>query len=137
MIRSGMLLIALSASVLGACEPPPVPPPVGSDCRKTGCSEEVCAAQDVVTTCEWRPQYACYRAASCRRLSSGECGFVRNATLDQCLAQTGGCMHRGQHHDLGGVFPAGDGCNTCSCGPGGRAWCTLIYCPRSDAGAPD
>jgi hypothetical protein len=28
-------------------------------CRRTGCSGQVCADQEVVTTCEWKPEYAC------------------------------------------------------------------------------
>src|SRR5688572_4202660 len=36
-------------------------------CRRTGCSGQVCSDQDVVTTCEWKPEYACYDKAPCER----------------------------------------------------------------------
>jgi hypothetical protein len=40
----------------------------------------------------------------------------------------GGCDYGGQHHAPGESFPAGDGCNTCSCGFDGSVGCTLAYC---------
>jgi hypothetical protein len=45
------------------------------------------------------------------------------------------CTHDGKTYPPNASFPAGDGCNTCSCTPEGVA-CTLIACgPRPDAGA--
>ena len=52
----------------GRCEPPP------SDCRVTGCSGQICADEDVATTCEWLDEYECYqksrnvRAPTARRM---------------------------------------------------------------------
>lgn len=46
----------------------------------------------------------------------------------------GDCVVDGVVHELGEVFPAGDGCNTCSCTPDGVA-CTERACP--DAGTID
>jgi hypothetical protein len=43
------------------------------------------------------------------------------------------CVWNGQTYQLGQVFPAGDGCNNCSCEPEGVA-CTLIACEVPDAG---
>ena len=40
-----------------------------------------------------------------------------------------GCMHNGQLHPAGSSFPAGDGCNTCSCTAEGLLGCTKIGCP--------
>jgi hypothetical protein len=45
------------------------------------------------------------------------------------------CVWNGQTYQLGQVFPAGDGCNSCSCEPDGVA-CTLIACEVPDAGPP-
>jgi hypothetical protein len=115
----------------------PVGPPPGSSCRKTGCAGELCAAQDVVTSCRWRPEYACYQGATCALGPDGACGFVQTPALQRCLAETRGCVHRGTYHEIGEGFPAGDGCNSCSCLPGGRVVCTLIACSVWDAGAPD
>lgn len=60
-------------------------PAVGSKCLKTGCSGHVCADKEVITTCEFRPEYACYRNARCERQEDGECGWVRDEQLFACL----------------------------------------------------
>src|SRR5687767_13755796 len=36
-------------------------------CRKTGCSGQICAEEDVVSDCMFKPEYACYREAECAR----------------------------------------------------------------------
>jgi len=62
-------------------------PVANKPCRKTGCSSQVCADEDVMTTCEWRPQYECYRRARCERQTNGECGFTQTRELTTCLAR--------------------------------------------------
>jgi hypothetical protein len=37
------------------------------------------------------------------------------------------CTHAGTDYEVGDTFPAGDGCNTCSCTDQGVA-CTIIGC---------
>ena len=37
---------------------------VADPCVKTGCSGQVCADRDMMTTCEYRPEYACYKSAN-------------------------------------------------------------------------
>jgi uncharacterized protein DUF6748 len=54
-------------------------------CKKTGCSSQVCADENVITTCEWRPEYACYQKARCERQADGKCGFTRTPELVACL----------------------------------------------------
>jgi hypothetical protein len=57
-------------------------------CEPTGCSGQLCApaGSDIVTTCEWRPEYACYREATCELQADGSCGFSATAELAACLA---------------------------------------------------
>ncbi|MBI4818214.1 MAG: proprotein convertase P-domain-containing protein [Deltaproteobacteria bacterium] len=55
-------------------------------CHTTGCSGQVCANSDRITTCEFRDEYMCYRSASCEPQTDGHCGFTPTPTLDQCLA---------------------------------------------------
>jgi hypothetical protein len=62
-------------------------PPGARRCFKTGCSSEVCADRDVVTTCIFRPEFACYQKAVCARQANGECGFTQTAELTACLAR--------------------------------------------------
>ncbi len=61
-----------------------------ADCMPTGCSATVCAPKDspVTTTCEWLPQYDCYKQsfASCG-CNAGICGWKQNASLTACIAQ--------------------------------------------------
>ena len=54
-------------------------------CFKTGCSNQVCADHEVTTTCEFRPEYACYRKAQCTRQRDGNCGFTQTPELSACL----------------------------------------------------
>jgi hypothetical protein len=54
-------------------------------CFKTGCSSQVCADEAVMTTCEWREEYACYRTAKCERQANGQCGFTDTPELRRCL----------------------------------------------------
>jgi uncharacterized protein DUF6748 len=54
-------------------------------CMITGCSSQVCSDQEVVTTCEYRTEYACYRKAKCERQSNGECGWTQTKELMSCV----------------------------------------------------
>jgi hypothetical protein len=54
-------------------------------CFKTGCSSQVCSDEEVITTCEWRAEYECYRTARCERQSNGKCGFTDTPELRRCL----------------------------------------------------
>ena len=56
-------------------------------CYIGGCSAQVCSDDpDVITTCEWLEEYACYRNATCERQADGECGWTETDLLLQCLA---------------------------------------------------
>ena len=63
---------------------------VANGCAVAGCSSQLCVsadeANDIVTTCEYRAEYACYREASCEPQANGECGWTQTAELRQCLA---------------------------------------------------
>lgn len=64
------------------------PPTEPSACYVGGCSGQVCSrTPDVVTTCEWRDEYACYRDATCARGPNGQCGWVPTDRLQRCLAE--------------------------------------------------
>ncbi|KYG04417.1 hypothetical protein BE21_04010 [Sorangium cellulosum] len=60
-------------------------------CVVTGCSGQVCADDDVLTTCEWREEYACYgKHGVCERDASGQCGWRDTPELDACLESASG-----------------------------------------------
>lgn len=56
-----------------------------SGCRATGCSGQLCANSDIMTTCEFRPEYSCYKNAECALQSSGNCGFTPTEELNNCV----------------------------------------------------
>lgn len=57
-------------------------------CVRAGCGGQLCvrAGEEPVTTCEERPEYACYREARCERQADGTCGFTSTPELERCLA---------------------------------------------------
>jgi hypothetical protein len=57
-------------------------------CFKTGCGGQVCADEEVVTTCEYRPEHECYKTARCERQANGQCGFTNTPELTRCLNRT-------------------------------------------------
>lgn len=66
----------------------PGPPASGQNqkpCFKTGCSGQVCADEEMITTCEFKPEYECYKTAKCERQSNGKCGFTETPELRRCL----------------------------------------------------
>ena len=70
-----------------SCVPndPPPPPPLAA-CVKGGCSGQICADHSVISTCEFRPEYACYQTATCARQATGNCGWTQTPALTSCLA---------------------------------------------------
>jgi len=59
-------------------------------CAVAGCSGQLCVSADeagtIVTTCEYRAEYSCYKEASCEPQANGQCGWTPTAELKQCLA---------------------------------------------------
>ena len=61
---------------------------VRNGCFIGGCSGQLCTDNsDVISTCEWRDEYQCYRSATCERQADGECGWTETEDLLQCLAE--------------------------------------------------
>jgi eight-cysteine-cluster-containing protein len=60
-----------------------------AECKPTGCSGQVCADKAVITTCEWLPEYACYKSAKCARQADGKCGWTMSPELEACLKSGG------------------------------------------------
>jgi hypothetical protein len=86
--------VATCAATLCAVNTTCVDKPTGAECvpnaqpacEKQGCSGQICADHSVITTCEFRPEYACYQAATCARQANGQCGWTPSAALTSCLA---------------------------------------------------
>lgn len=60
----------------------------GPPCVRGGCSGQLCVEEGDggISTCEFRPEYACYRDAVCARQPSGACGWTPTPALAACLA---------------------------------------------------
>ena len=87
------LLLSLLAAACGgktSNPPPPEPaPPVAmGDCEIGGCSGTACSepGKQVITTCEYKAEYACYQSAQCTRQADGNCGWTQSPELQACLA---------------------------------------------------
>jgi hypothetical protein len=68
--------------------PRPRPSVTPGSCVKAGCSNELCvdsANGPIASTCEYRPEYACYQQAACERQSNGQCGFTISDSVAQCI----------------------------------------------------
>jgi eight-cysteine-cluster-containing protein len=60
---------------------------VDQTCYVGGCSGQICSDREgVISTCEWREEYACYQTATCERQFDGQCGWTPTPELDACLA---------------------------------------------------
>jgi hypothetical protein len=84
-----LFVAACGGSPKPAPEPTPDPDPTqaGKECKPGGCSGTVCTDEEgLMTTCEWRPEYACYKDAECKRQDDGACGWTQTETLTACLA---------------------------------------------------
>ncbi len=54
-------------------------------CRKSGCSGNICSDRTLGSTCEWRPEYICYRDQNCVRNRHGGCSWDKPSRLERCL----------------------------------------------------
>ena len=59
--------------------------PISDSCKITGCSGQICSEEDVITTCEYKEEYACYRTAKCERQENGKCGWTPTEEIVACL----------------------------------------------------
>lgn len=64
------------------------PTPITRDgCYIGGCSAQICSDESgVSSTCEYRPEYACYESGTCERQDNGKCGWTETEALKACLS---------------------------------------------------
>lgn len=67
-----------------------IDPAKTSSCVPSGCSNTLCVpsgqADQIVTTCEWQEEYACYQQAICEMQSDGTCGWTQTPASESCFA---------------------------------------------------
>jgi eight-cysteine-cluster-containing protein len=80
-------------AVDGACEKTveePTECQTDADCVRAGCSSQLCVPagteNDIITTCEFRPEYECLQLTSCSCIA-GSCGFEDNPEYESCLSE--------------------------------------------------
>lgn len=65
----------------------PTPKEPSATCYRGGCSGQLCTDEpDMVSTCEYKEEYGCYRDAICERQANGQCGWTSTPALQMCLA---------------------------------------------------
>src|SRR5262245_19935924 len=62
--------------------------------------------------------------------AGGQSGDDGGSVEDHAIS----CSRDGVTYPVGATFPAGDGCNTCSCSSSGQVICTRCACIAGDAG---
>lgn len=56
-------------------------------CYIGGCSGQICSDKEgVVSTCEYKEEYSCYKTAKCERQPNGQCGWTQTSALQACLS---------------------------------------------------
>lgn len=69
---------------------PAVPNAPTKRCYVTGCSGQLCSSEEgMMSTCEYKEEYACYQSATCEVQSNGECGWTETEELNSCRASAG------------------------------------------------
>lgn len=60
-------------------------PSTKDGCVVGGCSGEVCADKEMASACIYKPEFACYRTATCEKQKNGACGWTQTKELASCL----------------------------------------------------
>ncbi|MFV1917644.1 MAG: hypothetical protein ACC618_04165, partial [Patescibacteria group bacterium] len=65
-------------------------PFTGEGCVVGGCNGELCQDADeepLASICIFRPEYECYKSASCKHRANSKCGWTQTEELKTCLSQ--------------------------------------------------
>lgn len=59
---------------------------IENTCKKAGCSGQLCVDKNksIIDTCEWKPEYSCYKDAVCTKID-GVCQWLKDDSLMSCL----------------------------------------------------
>lgn len=62
------------------------------DCGVGGCSGQICGpkdeVRDIITTCEWKPEYDCIKKTKCTCIN-GKCDWFENEEYLKCMGTLG------------------------------------------------
>lgn len=83
-----LMFVGIAIAQFGQLGLPSEESVITKPCKITGCSGQVCAEEDVITTCEVRPEYACYKEfGKCERDSTDRCGWAQTKDLLSCIEE--------------------------------------------------
>lgn len=66
---------------------PTANPRAKDGCVIGGCSGEICSDRQIVSSCIYKPEVACYKNAACEKQSNGKCGWTQTKELAACLSK--------------------------------------------------
>lgn len=105
--------LCATGTTFGSCES-------DADCFHTGCSGQLCASEDIITTCEFRCEYGCYQQAQCGCVGNA-CGFLMTRQLRECLRactndhENNGWIECGENRcDPNTEFCCNESCSICA-----------------------
>jgi hypothetical protein len=78
---------------------------VQDGCVVTGCSGQICASEQTISTCEWRNEYSCYQYGQCKKQADGKCGWTQTPELAYCVANYGNYPEGRVCEDSGACAP--------------------------------
>ena len=118
----GAAMKGASINYKGKCKSGGIACKTDCDCIKHGnvCHQGKCAPLKRMNTCPACGSKNCTPGAACYDSNTNQVGV--------CGAGPSGCKYNGKEYKDGATFPAGDGCNTCTC-KNGQALCTKRPCP--------
>lgn len=56
-----------------------------SDCKISGCNREICAKEEMMSVCIYKPEFECYKLTRCE-CHDGKCGWEQTEEFLECLA---------------------------------------------------
>lgn len=59
-------------------------------CQVGGCSGQLCVdstTDPIVSTCEWKEEYGCYKYTKCGIMPDGKCGWANTPEFQSCLSK--------------------------------------------------
>ena len=54
-------------------------------CKITGCSGQICWDEEVITTCEFKAEYECFKKAICEKQKDGKCSWTKTPEYESCI----------------------------------------------------
>lgn len=91
-IPLGIMAVQQPQILSSLAAPKSLDAPPTSECRVTGCGNELCVDADYVpleSNCSYKDRFSCYAQASCALQPDGECGFIISPEVQSCLDQYG------------------------------------------------